>query len=100
MCRLTKLLEFQLHFQVQLRHMQYLCSFAALPHHPILGSWVPNETPPPYPHPTTGLGLKVVPRFVNFVPALAYPFCPALLAAFTQPGDHLLAEGCRFSLLP
>ena len=31
---------------------------------------------------------------VNFVPAVAYPFCLALPAAFTQPGDHLLAEHC------
>ena len=31
---------------------------------------------------------------VNFVPALAYHFCLALLAAFTQPGDHILAEPC------
>ena len=25
-------------------------------------------------------------------PAVAYPFCPALPTAFTQPGDHLLAD--------
>ena len=34
------------------------------------------------------------PGFVNFFPALAYHFCLALPAAFTQPGDHLLAEPC------
>ena len=32
---------------------------------------------------------------VNFVPAVAYHFCPALPAAFTQPGDHLLAQPCE-----
>ena len=31
---------------------------------------------------------------VKFVPAVAYHFCLALPAAFTQPGDHLLAEPC------
>ena len=29
---------------------------------------------------------------VNFVAAVAYHFCLALLAEFTQPGAHLLAE--------
>ena len=32
---------------------------------------------------------------VSFVPALAYHFCLALPAAFTQPGACLLAEPCR-----
>ena len=32
---------------------------------------------------------------VNFVPAVAYHFCLALPAAFTQPGALLLAEPCR-----
>ena len=31
---------------------------------------------------------------VNFVPALAYHFCPAFPAAFTQTGDHLSDEPC------
>ena len=31
---------------------------------------------------------------VNFVPAVAYHFCLALPAAFTQPGARLLAEPC------
>ena len=31
---------------------------------------------------------------VNFVPAVAYHFCLALHAEFTQPGDHLLSEPC------
>ena len=31
---------------------------------------------------------------MNFVAAVAYHFCLALPAAFTQPGDHLLAEIC------
>ena len=29
---------------------------------------------------------------VNFITAVAYHFCLALPAAFTQPGDHLFAE--------
>ena len=29
---------------------------------------------------------------MSFVAALAYHFCPALFAAFTQPGTHLLAD--------
>ena len=32
---------------------------------------------------------------VNFVAAVAYHFCLAWPAAFTQPGDHLLAKLCR-----
>ena len=32
------------------------------------------------------------PGLVRFVASLAYRFCGALPAAFTQPGDHLLAE--------
>ena len=35
---------------------------------------------------------------VNIVAALAYHFWLALPAAFTQPGDHLLAEPCISSL--
>ena len=35
------------------------------------------------------------PGLVSFVPALAYHFCLALPAAFTQPGACLLAEPCR-----
>ena len=31
---------------------------------------------------------------MNFVTALAYHFCLALPAAFTQPGNYLLAEPC------
>ena len=31
---------------------------------------------------------------MHFVPAVAYYFCLALPAAFTQPWDHLLAEPC------
>ena len=38
--------------------------------------------------------LKTVPGLVNFVPAVAYHFCLALPAAFTQPGAQLLAEPC------
>ena len=36
------------------------------------------------------------PGLVNFVSAVAYHFCQALPAAFTQPGDHLLDEPCRY----
>ena len=32
------------------------------------------------------------PGLVNFITALAYHFCLALPAVFTQPGGHLLAE--------
>ena len=38
-----------------------------------------------------GLANRRSPDLVNFVTALAYHFCLALPAAFTQPGDHLLA---------
>ena len=31
---------------------------------------------------------------MHFVPAVAYYFCLALPAAFTQPWDHLVAEPC------
>ena len=37
---------------------------------------------------------RQVPGLVNFVPALAYHSCLAMPAAFTQPGNHLLAEPC------
>ena len=40
------------------------------------------------------------PGLVTFVTALAYHFCPALPAAFTQPGDHLLEENASFGELP
>ena len=36
---------------------------------------------------------------VKFIPAVAYHFCLALHAAFTQPGDHFLAERCRLRIL-
>ena len=36
---------------------------------------------------------------VNFAAAVAYHFCLTLFAAFTQPGDHLLAELCKAALL-
>ena len=34
---------------------------------------------------------------MNLVPAVAYHFCLALPAAFTQPGAHLLAEPCTLA---
>ena len=39
-----------------------------------------------------------LPDLVNYVTALAY-FCLALPAAFTQPGDQLLAEPSHFAKL-
>ena len=37
----------------------------------------------------------MVPRFSEFVPALAYHICLALPAVFTQPGAHLEAKPCK-----
>ena len=42
----------------------------------------------------TGPAKKQFQDLVYFVTALAYYFCLALPAAFTQPVDHLLAEPC------
>ena len=39
------------------------------------------------------------PGLVNFIIALAYHFCLALPAAFTQPRYHLLAEPCILSFI-
>ena len=39
-----------------------------------------------------GPAKRLSPGLVNFVPALAYHFCLALPATFTQPGDHFLAK--------
>ena len=33
---------------------------------------------------------------MNFVPAVSYHFCLSLLAAFTQPGQSLVAGPCTF----
>ena len=41
-----------------------------------------------------GSAKRQSPGLVNVVPALAYHFCLALPAEFTQPGNHLLAELC------
>ena len=41
-----------------------------------------------------GSANRQTPGWANFVTALAYHFCLALTAAFTQPGDHLLAKRC------
>ena len=38
------------------------------------------------------------PGLMNFVPAVAYHPCLILPAAFTQPGDHLLAEPCSANI--
>ena len=39
------------------------------------------------------------PGLVNFVPAVAYHSCLAVLAAFTQPGARLLAWPCKIAFL-
>ena len=44
--------------------------------------------------PLQGLAKKWFPGWVNFVPALAYHFCLALPAAFTQPGNGNSAQPC------
>ena len=41
-----------------------------------------------------GLAKRQALGSVNFVTALAFHFCLALRAPFTQPGDHRLAEPC------
>ena len=46
-----------------------------------------------------GTSMSWASGLVIFFPALAYHFCLALPAAFTQPGDHLLAEPHALSLL-
>ena len=38
---------------------------------------------------------ECLPGLVNFVTDVAYHFCLTLIAAFTQPGYHLLAKPCR-----
>ena len=45
-------------------------------------------------HVVQGSAKRRTPDLVNFVPAVAYHICLALSAAFTQPGNHLLAEPC------
>ena len=48
-----------------------------------------------------GLAKRLSPVLVYFVPALAYHFCLALPAVFTQPGAHFRAEPCKdFLSLP
>ena len=42
-----------------------------------------------------GSAKRQSPGLVIVVPALAYHFCPALLAGFTQPGTHLFAKPSR-----
>ena len=41
-----------------------------------------------------GSAKRRAPDLVNFVPVVACHFYLALTAAFTQPGDHLLAKRC------
>ena len=41
-----------------------------------------------------GTAKRRFPGLVNFIAAVAYHFCLALPAAFTQPWDHLLVEPC------
>ena len=42
-----------------------------------------------------GSAKKRFPGLVNFIPAVAYPFCLNLPAGFTQPGASTLADHCR-----
>ena len=44
-----------------------------------------------------GSAKRLRPGLVKFVAAVAYHFCPSLPAAFTQPGQCLLAESCTFA---
>ena len=46
-----------------------------------------------------GLAKRQFPGLVTFGSAVAYHFCLALPAAFTQPGDHLFAEPCNICCL-
>ena len=46
-----------------------------------------------------GSAKRQSPGLVNFVTALAYHFCLPLPAAFTQPGDHLIAKPCICALI-
>ena len=45
-------------------------------------------------HAVQGSAKRQNPGLVNFVPALSYHLSLALPAAFTQPGNRLLAEPC------
>ena len=45
-----------------------------------------------------GSAKKRSPGLVNFAGAVAYHFCLAFPAAFTQPGAHHLAEPCITSI--
>ena len=41
-----------------------------------------------------GSAKRWAPGLVNFITSVSYHFCPSLPAAFTRPGDHLLADLC------
>ena len=41
-----------------------------------------------------GSAKRLSPGLMKFAAAVAYHFCLALLAIFTQPGAHILAELC------
>ena len=45
---------------------------------------------------TQAVPKECLPGLVNFVTAVSYHFCLSLPAAFTQPGDHLLADPLYF----
>ena len=47
-----------------------------------------------FPSDIQGQAKRHFPGLVNYVTALAYHFCLALPAAFSQPGDRPLAEPC------
>ena len=46
-----------------------------------------------------GLTIRPFPGLENFVPAVAYHFCLNLPAAFSQPGNGLIAIPCTFSIV-
>ena len=66
-----------------------------------IGKWDSKLFPLPHPRSpsTTGLAKIRSLGLVNFVTAVAYHYCLVLPAAFTQPGDHLLAQPCTLTNL-
>ena len=66
--------------------MLHICGYASLLSYEV---WEPDVQGPAKRRP---------PGLVNPITALAYHFCLALHAAFTQPEDHLLADSCTDTL--
>ena len=46
-----------------------------------------------------GFSIREFPGLVNFVPAVAYPFCLNLSAAFSQPGNGLIEIHCMIRFI-